>query len=216
MISSLTVNAPLLIKGIMITILIFSGSLIIALCTGVVWGVLQSNFAPRSPYVKVLSTFTQVLRGIPIYVQLLLTYFVLPDIVGISISATGAAIGTLGLCSAAYVGHIICGSINALPVGQWETAMVLGYTRYQAFRYIMLPQALRNSVLALTGEGDQLLKSTSILSTIGIMEITGSARTIIARELNPLSMYSAIACLYLGLSLTLNYCSTLLQRKFSW
>ncbi len=215
MIISILQSAPLLMQGAAKTTQLFLGSVLISLCVGTIWGLFRSNQLRTKWLGVTLDSITFVLRGIPFYVQLLLTYFVLPDLLGINVSATTASIGALGFCSTAYVSQIVRGGINVIPQGQWEAAGVLGYSRANTIRFIILPQTLRNVLPSLNGEFDQLLKSTSVISAIGVLELTGAARNIIAREMNPLSMYLAIAIMYLMMSSMLNLFANTLERRFT-
>lgn len=204
---------PLLMQGAAKTLQLWFGSFFIALSVGTIWGILRSNQL-RGPILgKLLDGVTFVLRGIPFYVQMLIAYFVLPDLLGINVSATTASICSLGLCSAGYVSQIIRGGVNVIPKGQWEAAKVLGYSSMNTLRYIILPQTLRNALPSLSGEFDQLLKTTSVISAIGVLDLTGAARNIIAREINPMTMYMTIACIYLLMSSMLNILSAALERR---
>lgn len=205
---------PLLGKGLLSTLVMWIGALLIAFTVGTVWGALRS--APfRQPYLStLLNTITFVLRGIPFYVQLLLAYFVIPSLINIDISANTAGIWTLGLCSAAYVSQIIQGGINALDTCQIEAAKVLGYSKTQTLYYIVIPQTLKNVFPSLVGEFDQALKTTAVFSTVGVLELTGAAKNIIAQEMNPITMYSAIALMYLCLSSALALGMSLMKKKY--
>ncbi len=205
--------APLLLQGTLMTLQLWVCATLISLSSGILLGVLRS--APtRVPLLsRLLDVITFMFRGIPFYVQLLIAYFVLPELIGINLSAQVAGVITLGLCSAAYISQIIRGGINAVPKGQWEAAQVLGYTTPAAIRYVILPQIVRSVVPACAGELDQLLKSTSVISAIGVLEITGAAKNIIAREMNPLTMYATIAVVYLLFSTILTGVSAALERK---
>lgn len=206
-------SCPLLMQGACMTMQLWLIAGIISMCVGTILGILRSNQLRRDWLAKTLDFITFMLRGIPIYVQLLIAYFVVPEILGLDCSAVTTSTMALGLCSAAYVSQIVRGGINAIAIGQWEAAMVLGYSTLDTIRYIILPQMIRTVLPSWTGELDQLLKSTSIISTIGVLELTGAARNIIAREMNPLTMYLTIAVIYLAMSALLNGISMLLERR---
>jgi His/Glu/Gln/Arg/opine family amino acid ABC transporter permease subunit len=205
--------APLLGRGLISTLQFWFISLLLSFSFGTIWGILRCKQV-RIPYLSpAIEVITFVLRGIPFYVQLLLAYFVVPALLDIDISAQAAGIGTLACCSAAYVSQIICAGIDALDPYQWEAAYVLGYSTPQTLRYIIMPQVLKNMLPALAGEFDQLLKTTAVLSTIGILELTGVGKNIIAQEMNPISMYSTIAVLYLCLSSLLTLLTYYTKRR---
>jgi len=206
-------SMPLLLKGLSMTLLLWLCATTVSLIVGIILGVLRSNMV-RIPYVStMLDGVTFVFRAVPFYVQLLIAYFVIPNLVGLTISAFAAALYSLGFCSASYVSQIVRGGINAIPAGQWEAAQVLGYTQCDTIRYIIVPQMLKIVLPALVGECDQLLKSTSIVSTIGVLELTGAGRNIIVQEMNPLTIYTLLAFIYLCMSAVLATFSAWVERK---
>jgi His/Glu/Gln/Arg/opine family amino acid ABC transporter permease subunit len=209
-------SLPLLMQGLATTLTLWLTCSTLALGIGFIIGLARSTRLRQSLISPALDACTFVLRGIPFYVQLLIAYFVLPDLLGINLSATSAAIVSLGLCSAAYVSQIVRGGINAIPDGQWEACAVLGYTTGQTVWYVIIPQMLRTVVPMLTNELDQLLKSTAIVSSIGVMELTRAGMNVIARELNPLSIYLTMAVLYVVLSGLLAIVSRLLAKGVAY
>jgi polar amino acid transport system permease protein len=140
------------------------------------------------------------MKGVPAYVQILVAYFVIPHLLGITVSGFFAASLALDLCSSGYVTEIIRSQIDALPQGQWDACYALGYPLPSMIQHIILPQALKNALPALLGELEQLLKSTSLLATIGVTELTRAGMNIVSRELNPLPVYLMLASIYLLLS----------------
>lgn len=196
---------PLLLEGASITVQIWIVAGVISLSMGIITGIVRAQKTRIAIVSRVCDLISFVLRGIPLYVQLLIAYFVVPELLGgIDISAITASTISLGLCSAAYSSQIIKSGFDAIPIEEWEAAYVLGYSRIQTIRYLMLPRALRLIMPALRGEFDQLLKSTSIISTLGVMELTNAARNIVERDLQPLPIYAAVAIIYLLISAIFN------------
>lgn len=183
---------------------------------GVAAGIIRSHQV-RIPLVSlIIDGITFLLRGIPFYVQLLIAYFVLPGLTGISLSAFAAGALSLGLCSAAYVSQMVRGTINSIPQGQWEAARTLGYNKAQTLRHIIMPQVMIMLIPQLGSEFDQLLKSTAIISSIGVLELTLTGKNLVAKYLEPLTIYSSIAVVYLLISSIILGISTLLERKLSY
>ena len=120
---------------------------------------------------------------------------------------------SLGFCSASYASQIVRGAINAVPAGQWEAAQVLGFSRWQTVRFIILPQIVPSILPALVGELDQVLKSTSIFAAIGVLELTRAGMNIIARQMNPIPIYLSIAVIYLAISSLLNLIGYYFERR---
>lgn len=191
---------PLIAQGTATSI----GAWLITGCISIIIGTLLAVISCRqlqmfySAYA--ISCYTFIAKGIPVYVQILIAYFVLPSLIGINLSPFVAGTLALALCSSGYVTDIVRSGIDALPQGQWQAAYVLGYSTKQTMQRIILPQALRIVLPALFGELEQLLKSSSLLATIGILELTRSGMNIISRELNPIPVYLIIALIYLSLS----------------
>jgi His/Glu/Gln/Arg/opine family amino acid ABC transporter permease subunit len=196
---------PLLAYGMLMTLQLWIIAGLVSLIMGSIMGILRAQKMRKKYMTPIFNYFTALLRGVPFYVQLLIAYFVVPELLGIAtISPFWVSTIALGLCSAAYVSQIIKSGLDAIPVGEWEACYVLGYTKAQALVYLMAPRALRLILPALRGELDQLLKSTSIISTIGIFELTNAARNIVERDLQPLPIYCAVAVMYLLMSVVFN------------
>jgi His/Glu/Gln/Arg/opine family amino acid ABC transporter permease subunit len=204
---------PLLARGLLITLAAWFIAGALSLCIGMCIGIVGARRFVAAPLAFVLRVYTFVAKGIPAYVQILIAYFALPALLGINVSGFVAAVGALAFCSSGYVAEIIRSGINAIPAGQWDACFALGYSRSQTLSRIIIPQVLRNSFQSLSGEFEQLLKSTSLLATIGVSELTRSGINIISRELNPIPVYCTIACLYLAISALLNVLTFYVEEK---
>jgi polar amino acid transport system permease protein len=134
---------------------------------------------------------------------------------GGTLSPLTAGIITIGLNSIAYVAQIIRGGVNGIPVGQWEAAYVLGYSRSATLWYIILPQMLRTTLPALINETISLIKETSIMGAVGIVELTKVARDTVSRTLEP-QWYIVAALIYLALTGLLGLGAQALERKFDY
>ncbi len=208
--------APLLIQGILMTVVLWLGAVIISCAIGTLFGIVRCRKI-RINYVSPLfDMVTWVLRGIPFYVQLLIVYFVFPDLLGFHLSPVAAGIISLGFCSAGYVSQMIRGSINAITDDQWEAAWVLGFNGAQSMRYIIMPQALRTIMPMLCGEFDMILKSTSVISTLGVLELTGAGRNILAINMQVVPVYCTVALLYLFFSSLLNIVFEYIEKRLRY
>ncbi len=124
--------------------------------------------------------YTDIFRSIPALVILYLTYFAIPSIFNISVSAFTAAFATLSMVSAAYVSESLRGGVEAIDVGQKEAAKALGIPYYKTMLNIVLPQALRSILPALVNEMIGNLKSTSLISIIGVADLMRVSRQVMA------------------------------------
>ncbi|MBX9830817.1 amino acid ABC transporter permease [Candidatus Babeliales bacterium] len=208
--------APQLIDGFLATIELSCYAISFAFVLGSLCGIALSRHL-RVPFLApILSTYIFVVRGVPFFVQLLMAYFVIPDLFGIDISPFCAAALALILCLAGYIAEIVRAGINSIPRGQWEACYVLGYTKRQALRFVIVPQMLANVWPALSNEITSGVLTSSVVSHIGVLELTKVGSNIIAREMNPMLIYSAIAGLYLLLTTTLIFASRMIERRLRY
>jgi polar amino acid transport system permease protein len=187
----------LLLKGALVTLEISLLAVAMGFLLGVVCAALSSEAMGFKWSRYLVRGYVTVVRGTPLFVQLLIVYFAIPEVVGINMPPVWAGILTLGLNSTAYLCETIRAGLDGLPRGQREAAAALGYTKLQAMRGILLPQALRQVLPAITNEIVTLIKESSILMVIGVPEMTKVAKEIVARQLNPMEVYLATAALYL-------------------
>lgn len=210
----ITQYIPILLQATSITIttwlLAASGSMIL----GTFLGIISCNQLTMTIPKIMVRIFAFIAKAVPAYVQILIAYFVIPSLFAINISNIAAGTIALIICSSGYVTEIIRSGINTFPSGQWEAAQVLGYSKYQTLTRIILPQALRNIFPTLINELEQLLKSTSLLATIGVTELTRTGMNIISRELIPIPIYLTIACIYILLSAVLQMILIFQERYY--
>lgn len=204
---------PLVIKGASITLAAWLLASIVSFTLGTLLGILSSNKVSSKNLIKIIRSYTFITKGIPAYVQILLFYFAIPALLGINIPGFLAASMALAICSSGYVTEIIRAGINSVPNGQWDACLVLGYSQSQTLQRVIMPQATRIVFPALLGEFEQLIKSTALLATIGVTEMTRAGMNIISRELNPLPVYLIIALMYLLFSALLNLFMFYIQKK---
>lgn len=190
-------SIPFLILGALETLKIASAALAAGFCGGTLLGIFNSKKMTNPFFGWVVNAFIWIVRGTPLFVQLLIIYYALPELLGFSLSPFIAGVIALGLNSTAYISEIVRGAIDGIPEGQWEAAHVLGLSSGETLRGIILPQALRLALPSLTNELTTLIKETSILMVIGVAELTKVSKEIVARELDPLTIYLAAALLYL-------------------
>ena len=209
-------NSFLLIHGAMLTIQTMLCATAISLSIGIIFGIISCNMLKIPFLSKVIEYFTFALRSIPFYVQLLIVYFVFPDLFGFNFEPFLASIISLGMCSAGYVPQIVRAGINSIPVNQWENAYTLGYSIFQTLKNIILPQMFRNVLPAFNNEFDSLLKSTAITSSIGMLELTRMGMNIVSRQMQPVPIYLSIAGIYVLFSIFMNIIFKAIESKISY
>jgi His/Glu/Gln/Arg/opine family amino acid ABC transporter permease subunit len=204
------------LKGTLLTIQVLLASASVSFIAGLGLGILSCRRLKIPLVSGIMEGIAFVYRAVPFYVQLLIVYFVLPDLVGFNLEPFSASVIALGMCSAGYVAQIVRGSLNAIPADQWEAAFTLGYTTRQSLRYVILPQMLRHALPAFNNELDALLKSTAVVSSIGMLELTRMGMNAVSREMEPVPIYLAVAFFYLCLSALLNYLTRTLERRIAY
>lgn len=208
--------SPLLLNGLVTTILLSVASIFIGFLIGTLLGIALSERLRVPIFAPLLASYVFCVRSIPFFVQLLLTYFVIPDLLGIELSPFCAGALALGNCSTGYVAEIIRSGINTVPVGQWEASRILGYNTYATLKHIILPQVFACSLPALFNEFISVILSTSIISQIGVLELTKVGSNIIAREMNPLAIYTILAALYLVITSIVSWTGKYLERRLRY
>ena len=158
--------------------------------------------------------YVSFFRGVPLLVQLLFIYYFLAEY-GLDVPAVVAAIGGLGLASGAYQAEILRGAINAVPRGQAEAATALGFAPFDIWRRILLPQALRISTPPLINEFILLLKASSLVSVVGIAELTRVSMNIASMTYRPFEAYLGGGMIYLAINLCLAAFGAFAERRLA-
>jgi polar amino acid transport system permease protein len=202
---------PILLLGVRNTIIVTLGSLVLSTVLGLVWALM------RVCGIRVLAAIAvvvvNVIRGIPIIVQLFYIYFVLPDF-GITLSALQAAIIGLGIAYSAYQSENFRAGIEAIDHGQIEAAYSLGLSWALTMRKVVLPQAIR---IVLPPYGNimiMMLKDSSQASTITVAELALQGKLIASSTFKNTTVFTLVAALYLVMSLPLIALAGWLERRF--
>lgn len=201
---------PILLKGAVVTLQVTAGSFLLSSVIGLVLALMMVS------KVRAVSLFAiglvNVIRGLPIIVQLFYIYFVLPDF-GIQLTAFQAGVIGLGVAYSAYQAENFRAGIQAIHQGQIEAAESLGMRGAMVMRRVVLPQALR---IALPPYGNTLvmmLKDSSLVSTITVAEMTRAGQLIASSTFENMTVYTLVALLYLALSLPLSFALRRLEAR---
>lgn len=205
-------NLPFLLQGALMTIKITALSLVL----GVVGGTLVAlaRLSPFKPLSWLALTFIELVRGTPLLVQIFVIYYGLPSL-GIQFSPVVGGVIALTLNAAAYLSETIRAAILSIPPGQREAATSLGLSGAQTMRLIILPQAARVALPSLSNTLIGLVKDTSLVSVITVVELLRSAQLVIARTFEPFGPYLAAALIYWLVSSLLEVVQRALERRFS-
>lgn len=201
---------PLIIQAAFVTLYISILSMVLAIVFGLFLAIIRI-YAP-----KVISSisilYIEIIRGTPLLIQLFFIFYALPSI-GISLSPFIAAILGLGLNYAAYEAENYRAGLNAVPKGQFEASMALGLNRRQTLRYVIVPQAFRIVIPPMTNDFIALLKDSSLVSVITLVELTKLYTQLSATYYDYIGTGIIIAILYLLLGLPFVNLSKYFERK---
>ena len=203
-------SAPLLLKGAVYTILLSVIGMGLGLVLG--FGLALMRLSPSALLRWPAAVYVSAIRGTPLLVQLFLIYYGRPQF-GIELPPLLAAGIGFSINIAAYACEILRSAIAAVDKGQWEAASVLGMSRSQTLRRVILPQAARTAVAPLSNSFISLVKDTSLAATIQVPELFRQAQLITARTFEIFTMYLAAAALYWILSSLLALGQDRLQRR---
>ena len=209
---------PKLMQGATLTLELTAVSVLAGLIVAIPLGIARSSklwYVRSLPYAYIF-----FFRGTPLLIQLFLVYYGLAqfDVVRESAlwpylrSPFWCAIITMTLHTAAYIAEILRGAIQAIPPGEIEAARALGMSRFKTLVHIVLPRAARIGLPAYSNEVILMLKASSLASTVTLLELTGMARTIIARNYLTVEMFFTAGVFYLLISFLLVRGFKLLER----
>jgi polar amino acid transport system permease protein len=159
--------------------------------------------------------FVSFFRGAPLLVQLLLIYNLLP-VLGLNVPSVVAAIIGLTLCTAAYQAENLRGGFMSVPKGLLEAAEMLGMTPFQQFWRIRAPIALRATLPALANEAILILKASSLVSVVGVVELSRMAQDLSSSTFLPLPLFATAGFLYLVINGCVALGAQKLERSFRW
>lgn len=185
--------------------------IILASIWGVVLGVMGVS---QNKFVRgVSTTIIYIFRGLPLMVLAFFIYIGLPGVIGAKIPAFTAGVLTLVLNEGAYTGAFVRGGFEAVEVGQMEAARSLGLPYRTAMRRVIMPQGLKIMVPSFINQFIITLKDTSILSAIGLLELTQTGSLIVARNSQGFRVWAIVAIMYLIIITLLTWFSNWAQKK---
>ena len=191
---------PFLLQGVRLTLLVTVGSLALSTVLGLVWALMRVSGVRWLGLIS--AGIVNVIRGIPIIVQLFYIYFVLPEF-GIALTAVQAAIIGLGVAYSAYQAENFRAGIEAIEKGQIEAAQAIGMGWWLTMRRVVLPQAVRIVLPPYGNVMIMMLKDSSQASTITVAELAMQGRLIASSTFKNTSVFTMVALLYLMMSIPL-------------
>lgn len=199
--------------GLLLTIQISLASLIASLIIGVPVAFGQNSRILPLRYFCDL--YVKVIRGTPLIAQIYLFYYIIGTAWGID-NRVVAGVMILSIFSGAYIAEIVRGSLMSLDRGQLEAARAVGFTRSQTIRYVVAPQLMARTLPALTGQAASIIKDSSLLSVIAVIELTQTMREISATNYNFFGCFLLLGALYLCLTLPIMFISRYFEKRMSY
>ena len=210
--SAIWPSLPLLLEGAKMTLLISVLGLLGGLVIGVTAGFARVYGSWISSRIALI--FIEIIRGTPIVVQVMFIYFALPMILtSVRIDPFAAAVVTIMINSGAYIAEITRGSVLSIHKGFREAGLALGLSTRDTLRHVIAPLALRRMLPPLGNQWIISIKDTSLFIVIGVAELTRSGQEIIAGNFRALEIWSAVAIIYLVITLVLSFVLRRLERK---
>jgi len=206
-------NWQALAAGIAGTLRLFLVCLVLGLGFGLLVALMR--IARQRPLRWLAIGFIEFFRNTPVLVQILWFYFALPMLVSVEISPFMAAALGISLNSAAYSAEIYRGGIRSIEPGQWEAARSIGMSGFQTLRRVVLPQALRRVLPALTNRGIEIFKMTTLASVVAYVELLHQGKLVASLNFNPLEVYSVVGALFFLILYPLVRATYALERRLA-
>jgi polar amino acid transport system permease protein len=205
-------SLPFFLKGLWMTAAVSGLSLIAGTIIGFIWGIMRSS---RNKLLRsIIGAWVDLIRGTPFLVQVFIIFFILPS-AGIELEAFPAAVIALTNMGACFICEIVAGGIMAVPNGQREAATASGLSSFQQLRYIVLPQALRTILPPLVGQYVLIVKDSSVVSAIGVVDVTRVGWLTVQRIPEGLMVFGLVGLLYFAICYPLINLSSLLERRMT-
>ena len=204
-------NLKFLLSGLYYTILLSVTAIAISIVVGLV---IALPGLARNPYMRSINrVYVELVRAVPILVLILWVYYGMPQLAGLSISVFWAGVIALALSDSAFEAEIFRAGIQSVAKGQYEAAHSISLNYTDTMRFVILPQAIRRVLPALGNQLVYMLKMSSLVSVIGMQELTRKANELVVTEYRPLEVYTILVLEYLVLILVVSAGVRWLERR---
>lgn len=202
---------PTLLEGLKTTMLIAISGILMGFIIGLLVGLIRCG--KHNILYRIAGLYIGIIRGTPLMVQALYLYFAIPMMLQFDISALASGIIAIGLNSGAYISEIVRGAIQSIDLGQNEAGVCLGLSKFQITISIILPQAIKIMLPSLCNQFIISVKDTSILTVIGVAEMTHQATQAVSSTFRTVEIYTSLALIYLILNTALSFVLSRLERR---
>ena len=205
-------SIPFFLKGLWMTVAVSGLSLVVGTIIGFILGIIRVSRIRFLP--TIVGAWVDVIRGTPFLVQIFIVFFILPEL-GIHLEAFPAAVIALTNLAACFICEIVAGGILAVPPGQKEAATASGLTSFHQLRHVILPQAMRVILPPLVGQYVLLIKDSSVVSAIGVTDVTRAGWLTVQRIPEGLMVFGLVGILYFVICYPLIRISNNLERRMT-
>ena len=204
-------NLKFLLSGLTTTIYISVVSIIISMLLGLIVAIPSLAKSKFLTYINI--GYVEIVRAVPLLVLILWIYYGLPIMTGISFSPFVSGIIALAISESAFQAEIFRAGINSIKKAQWEAGSSLGLSFFKRLRLVILPQAIKNILPAIGNQFVYVLKMSSLVSIIGIGDLTRKANELVVTTYRPLEIYTFLILEYLVLILIVSFFVRKLERN---
>ncbi len=208
--SVITQNIGIFIEGAFLTLQISAFALLLSIPIGVIAGLFRVSNNKLLSFISTL--YVEVMRGIPLLVLLIWIYFVLGQF--LSLGPYWSAVIGLAIFSGAFIAEIVRSGIQSVPKGQMEAARSSGMTYMQAMKLVILPQAIRAVLPPMASQFIILIKDSSLVSTISVVDLTLIGKNLVATTFRSIEVWTFIALLYLIMTFSLSSVIRYFENKY--
>jgi His/Glu/Gln/Arg/opine family amino acid ABC transporter permease subunit len=206
-------NLPYLLRGAEFTLLLSVASIALSTAIGLMVALLHSFGAV--PIRALVELYLFLVRGIPLLILLFAMYYVLPN-AGIDLDPMAGGILVIGIYFGAFMSQVFRAAILSLPQSQWDAARSLGMRRWLMLQIVVFPQAFRIAAPPFVNTCMMLIKSTSLVSIIGLWELTMAGREAVERSLAPFQIFAGVALIYFCMCYSLARYGRYLERRMQY
>lgn len=207
------ISIPLIWRGLVITLEVSVLVLIFGTIIGIGGGL--SLLYGRRPLRWLARIYVDTIRGIPLLVLIFAIFYGLPAL-GWKVSALTAAVLALSVFCGAHVSEVIRGGIDSIPKGQTDAGKAIGMTFTQRLRYVIFPQALRRIIPPWVNTAVELVKASSLVSLVSVVDLMLAIQQIVGRTRETLLFYAVAALLYFLVNYTISTIGVKLEKRFAY
>lgn len=205
-------SLPFFLKGLWVTVSVSALSLAAGSILGFALGILRAG---KSKVLRsLIGVWVDIVRGTPFLVQIFIIFFILPEL-GLQLEAFPAALVALTNLAASFICEIVSAGIQDVPRGQKEAAIAAGLSPFQQLRHVVLPQAMKLILPPLVGQYVLLIKDSSVVSAIGLMDVTRVGWLVVQRVPEGIMVFGLVAILYFAICYPLIHLGMRLERRAS-